>query len=95
MPPTLFYYSDVSKNKYHIKILSYPNENIQRWNVMVTASSKPIKRAVAAQGVGLYYHTIYNCCQRAHSGGVRVDGGWHVQGALTNVAWLNDSAALS
>ena len=60
MPPTHLYYSDVSKNKYHIKILSYPNKNIQRLNVMVTASSKPIKQVV-----------------------------------LTNVACLNDSAALS
>ena len=27
------------------------------------------------------------------SGGVRVDGGLHVQSVLTNVAWLNDGAA--
>ena len=26
------------------------------------------------------------------SGGVRVDGGLHVQWALTNVAWINDDA---
>ena len=27
------------------------------------------------------------------SGGVRVDGGLHVQSVLTNISWLNDGAA--
>ena len=57
MLPTHFYYSDVSKNNYHIKILSCPNENILRWNVMVTASSKPIKRAMAAYRVSACINT--------------------------------------
>ena len=61
-------------------------------NVMVTASSRYIagRRRIRCQPVLTYQ--LHHMPARA-SGGLRVDGGLHVQWVLNNVAWLNNGAA--